>query len=150
MFTHKYLLAIGLFSLAFVGSSTLFAQATGSISGTVTDSTGSAVPGAKVTVSRRRRALPAIRLPTTKGHYLVPLVGRCELQRSRGAARDFRPPKPRTSGCKWMNSANWISSSRRPSVKQSVEVTATAVAVQTTELHAGSGDHLAASRRACP
>ena len=53
----------------------LYGQATGSISGTVTDVTGSAVPGAKVTVTAP--ATGASRSSTTNdsGEYIVPLLG---------------------------------------------------------------------------
>ena len=53
----------------------LYGQATGSISGTVTDVTGSAVPAAKVTVTAP--ATGASRSSTTNesGEYIVPLLG---------------------------------------------------------------------------
>src|SRR5579863_6232778 len=61
--------------LAFAAGQSLFGQATGSISGTVTDTSGSAVPGAKVTITA-----PAIGLTRTSntnagGEYIFPLLG---------------------------------------------------------------------------
>ena len=52
-----------------------YGQATGSISGTITDATGAAVPSAKVTVTAP--ATGASRSTTTNesGEYIVPLLG---------------------------------------------------------------------------
>jgi len=71
--TAFYTAAISLLPAATV--TPLFAQATGSISGTVTDSTSSAVPGAKVTVTLPATGL--VRSSTTNdiGAYTVPLLG---------------------------------------------------------------------------
>jgi len=62
-------------SLTLVAASFVYGQATGSISGTVTDVSGSAVPGAKVTVTAP--ATGASRSSTTNesGEYTVPLLG---------------------------------------------------------------------------
>src|ERR1700734_1681364 len=61
--------------LTFLAGPFAYGQATGSISGTVTDSTGSAVPNAKVTVTAP--ATGASRSATTNetGEYIVPLLG---------------------------------------------------------------------------
>src|SRR3984893_2676182 len=53
----------------------LFGQATGSISGTVSDTTGSAVPGAKVTVTAPATGLTRSSTTNDKGEYVIPLLG---------------------------------------------------------------------------
>src|ERR1700735_2958331 len=53
----------------------LFGQATGSISGTITDSTGSALPGAKVTVMAPATGLTRSSVTNENGEYIIPLLG---------------------------------------------------------------------------
>src|SRR5258705_7726920 len=52
-----------------------FGQATGSISGTVTDAAGSAVPGAKVTVTVPATGLTRSSTTSGNGGYTFPLLG---------------------------------------------------------------------------
>src|ERR1700677_3875365 len=61
--------------LTFSAGTCLYGQATGSISGTISDPSGAAVPGAKVTVTAP--ATGASRSSTTNesGEYTVPLLG---------------------------------------------------------------------------
>jgi Carboxypeptidase regulatory-like domain len=119
------------FSASFV-----YGQATGSISGTVTDVTGSAVPGAKVTVTAP--ATGASRSSTTNesGQYIVPLLGvanydiQVELQGFQTAKADgirLQVDEHRELDFK-LNPA---------SVQTSVEVNATAVAIQTADATLG-------------
>src|ERR1700684_2477554 len=61
--------------LTFSGASFLYGQATGSISGTVTDMTGSAVPGAKVTVTAPAIGLTRSAVTNESGAYVFPLLG---------------------------------------------------------------------------
>jgi len=65
--------ALGL--LAFAAGQSLFAQATGSISGTVTDTSGAAVPGAKVTITAPAIGLTRSSTTNGAGEYIVPLLG---------------------------------------------------------------------------
>jgi Carboxypeptidase regulatory-like domain len=53
----------------------LFGQATGNISGTVTDATGAGVPGAKVTVTAPATGLIRSSSTNEAGEYIVPLLG---------------------------------------------------------------------------
>jgi hypothetical protein len=53
----------------------LYAQTTGSISGTVSDAKGFAIPGAKVTVSAPATGLSRSSTSDQKGGYVVPLLG---------------------------------------------------------------------------
>lgn len=57
-----------------LGASSLFGQAgaTGSILGTVTDSTGAVVPGAKVTVTNTATGVPFPTVTSSSGDYLAP------------------------------------------------------------------------------
>ena len=71
--------------LTFATVQLLFGQATGSISGTVTDPTGAAVPGAKVTVTAPATGLTRSSTTNDAGEYIVPLLGVAQLQRPSGA-----------------------------------------------------------------
>ncbi len=109
----------------------LYGQATGSISGTVTDATGSAVPGAKVTVAAPATGLSRDSITDDKGHYLIPLLGvgnytvRVELKGFQTSeARDVRLQLDEQRELDFKLSPATVS--------ESVEVTATAVAVQTS------------------
>src|SRR5208282_4294606 len=53
----------------------LFGQSTGTISGTVTDATGSAVPGAKVTVTAPATGLTRSSTTNDGGEFIIPLLG---------------------------------------------------------------------------
>jgi hypothetical protein len=72
MLNQKILLFAG---ICFLGGSSLFGQASGSISGNVTDVTGSAVPGAQVSVNAPATGFSRDALTDDKGHYIVPLLG---------------------------------------------------------------------------
>jgi hypothetical protein len=128
--TAFYTAAISLLPAATV--TPLFAQATGSISGTVTDSTSSAVPGATVTVTLPATGL--VRSSTTNdiGAYTVPLLGtglyNVEVEQSgfqKAVAQDIRlqVDEHRELDFK-LSPAN---------VQTSVDVSATTVAVQTSD-----------------
>ncbi|MGB6946042.1 MAG: carboxypeptidase-like regulatory domain-containing protein, partial [Bryobacteraceae bacterium] len=116
--------------------SLLYGQATGSISGTVTDTTGSAVPGAKVTVTVPATGLTRSSTTNESGEYLVPLLGvanynvQVELQGFQtAAANDIRlqVDEHRELDFK-LNPAT---------VQTNVEVSATAVAIQTADATLG-------------
>jgi len=72
MLNRKLLLFAGTF---FLSGSSLFAQASGSISGNVTDVTGSAVAGAQVNVNAPATGFSRDATTDDKGHYIVPLLG---------------------------------------------------------------------------
>jgi hypothetical protein len=52
----------------------LYGQATGSFSGTISDKTGSVIPGAKVTVTAQGTGASRESKTDDSGHYLVPLL----------------------------------------------------------------------------
>src|SRR5580700_827675 len=114
----------------------LFGQATGSISGTVTDITGSAVPNAKVTVTAPATGASRSSSTNDSGEYTVPLLGvanynvQVELQGFQTAkANDIRlqVDEHRELDFK-LNPA---------SVQSSVEVNASAVQIQTADATLG-------------
>ena len=75
MFTRKASFAGVVCSLAFSVCGLLHGQATGSISGTVSDATGAAVAGAKVTITAPATGASRDAVTDSNGHYVVPLLG---------------------------------------------------------------------------
>src|ERR1700693_5231067 len=75
MVARKTLFAALAFWLAFSACPLLYGQATGSISGAVTDSAGGAVAGAKVTVTASLIGISRSSTTDEKGRYLFPLLG---------------------------------------------------------------------------
>jgi hypothetical protein len=61
--------------LSFSAGQLLFGQATGSISGTITDATGAPVPSAKVTVTVPATGLTRSSTANGAGEYIIPLLG---------------------------------------------------------------------------
>lgn len=114
----------------------VFAQATGSISGTVTDTSGSAVPGAKVTVTAPATGFTRSATTSESGEYLIPLLGvanyklQVELQGFQSATvNDVRLQ---------VDEHRELDFKLTPAtVQTSVEVNATAVAIQTSDATLG-------------
>jgi len=108
----------------------LYGQATGIISGTVSDATGSAIAGAKVLVTAP--ALGVTRDSTTddSGHYLVPLLPVASFT-VRVEFTGFQPAEQKEVRLQ-VDEHREVDFRLVPaSVKETVEVTATAVAVET-------------------
>lgn len=61
--------------LTLVAGRLLFGQATGSMSGTVTDMTGAGVPGATVTVTAPATGVTRSSKTNEGGEYIIPLLG---------------------------------------------------------------------------
>src|ERR1700689_1969739 len=125
---------VGLLTL--VAAPFLLGQATGSISGTVTDVTGSAVPNAKVTVTAPATGSSRSSSTNDSGEYIVPLLGvanyniQVELQGFQSAKADdvrLQVDEHRELDFKLTPA----------SVQASVEVSATAVAIQTADATLG-------------
>jgi hypothetical protein len=128
--TGRRLLAAVVCLLAFGMCPLLRGQATGIISGTVSDATGSAVAGAKVTVTAP--ALGVTRDATTddSGHYLVLLLPVASFT-VRVEFTGFQPAEQKDIRLQ-VDEHREVNFKLVPaSVKESVEVTATAVAVET-------------------
>ncbi len=132
--TFSPLAIVGLFTLSL--SPCVYGQATGSISGTVTDATGSAVPAAKVTVTAPATGLTRSSTTNDNGEYTVPLLGvadynvQVELQGFQTAtANDVRLQ---------VDEHRELDFKLTPAtVQSSVEVNATAVAIQTADATLG-------------
>ena len=131
MLTRRALFAAMVCSLAFFLSPLLHGQATGSISGTVSDPTGAVASGAKVTVTAQAIGLTRESKTDDTGHYLIPLLPvahyavRVELQGFQPAeAKDIRLQ---------VDERRELDFTLSPaSVQTAVEVAATEVAVETT------------------
>src|SRR5580658_889684 len=109
----------------------LYGQATGSISGTVADATGSAVSGAKVTVTAPAIGVSRDSTTDDSGHYLVPLLPVANYT-VRVAFQGFQTAEDKDVRLQ-VDEHREVDFRLVPaSVKESVEVTATAVAVETT------------------
>jgi hypothetical protein len=122
--------------LTLSAGSFLYGQATGSISGTVTDVTGSAVPGAKVTVTAPATGTSRSSTTNENGEYIVPLLGvanykvQVELQGFQTTtANDIRLQVDEHRELDFKLSP--------ATVQTSVEVNATAVAIQTSDATLG-------------
>jgi hypothetical protein len=122
--------------LTFSVESFLLGQATGSISGTVSDPTGAAVPGAKVTVTAPATGLTRSFTTNEKGEYVVPLLGAAnydvevELQGFQTAqAKDIRLQVDEHRELDFKLSP--------ATVQTNVEVNATAVSIQTSDATLG-------------
>jgi hypothetical protein len=74
MLTKRYLLAAVIAFFATLGGTTAWGQETGRIGGTVVDASGSAVPGAKVTITSQGTAITRTAETGASGEYLVPLL----------------------------------------------------------------------------
>lgn len=130
MLANRGLRAVTISSFLFSICPLLYGQASGSISGDVSDATGAAVSGAKVTVSAEGKGVVRDATTDSAGHYVVPLLGastytvRAEFtgfQRTEAREVQLQVDEQRELNLKLVPA----------NVQQSVEVTATAVAVQT-------------------
>jgi hypothetical protein len=134
MVTRSSLRAVLL--ITFSSAPLLYGQATGSISGTVSDTRGAAVPGAKVTVTAPSIGLSRSSTSDDRGGYIVPLLGvatynvQVELAGFQTAkADDIRLQ---------VDEHRELDFNLSPAaVQTTVEVTATAVAVQTGDATLG-------------
>jgi hypothetical protein len=86
-------------------SPAIHGQATGSFSGNVIDKSGSAIPGATVTVTSQATGLVVTVKTDDAGHYLVPLLP-VGVYTVRVDATNFKAPKPKTCACRWMKRGN--------------------------------------------
>lgn len=109
----------------------VYGQASGSISGTVTDASGSTVSGARVTVTAQDTGFSRNSLSDASGHFLIPLLPvanytvKAELQ-------GFQTIEQKDVRLQVDEQREINFTLPLASVRQSVEVSATAVVVQTT------------------
>jgi hypothetical protein len=130
------------FGILFVGLLTvataqlLFGQATGSISGTVTDPTGAGVPGAKVTVTAPATGLSRTSNTNVAGEYIVPLlpVANYNVQVEQQGFQNATAPDIRLQ----VDEHRELDFRLSPAtVQTNVEVSATPVAIQTADATLG-------------
>jgi hypothetical protein len=114
----------------------LLGQATGSISGTVTDSTGLAVSGAKVTVTAPAMGLTRSSTTNETGEYVVPLLGVANYE-VQVAQKGFQNAAAQGIRLQVDEHRELDFRLSPASVQTSVEVSATAVAIQTTDATLG-------------
>jgi hypothetical protein len=136
MYPEKASLVARLGLVYLLGALPLFGQATGTFSGTVTDRTGSVVPGAAVTVTSQQTGLSRNTVTDDTGHYLVPLlpIGTYTI---RVAAEGFQTAEQKDITLQVDESREVDFTLVPATVRQTVEVSATAVAVETTNATLG-------------
>jgi hypothetical protein len=130
MSSRKAFLAVALCSLAGL-SSLLQGQATGSFSGTVSDNSGAVVAGAKVTVTATATNASRDAATDDTGHFLVPLLGVGDYS-VKVEAGGFKPAEAKGVRLQIDEHRELDFKLVPASVSTSVEVSATEVAVQTT------------------
>lgn len=115
---------------------TLYGQANGSFSGTVTDKTGSVVSGAKVTITSQGTGVTREATTDESGHYLVPLLPvatyTLHVQSSGFQAVEQKDVRLQVDESREVNF-----SLAPASVTENVEVSAAEVAVETTNATLG-------------
>ena len=128
--TGRMLLAVVLCLLVFGACPLVYGQATGIISGTVSDATGSAVAGAKVVVTAPAVGVTRDSTTDESGHYLVPLLPVASFT-VHVEFTGFQPAEEKDVRLQ-VDEHREVDFKLFPaSLKESVEVTATAVAVET-------------------
>lgn len=128
--TSRMLLAAVLCLLVFFACPSLYGQATGIISGTVSDATGSAVAGAKVVVTAPAMGVTRDSTTDESGHYLVHLLPVASFT-VHVEFTGFQPAEQKDVRLQ-VDEHREIDFRLAPaSLKETVEVTATAVAVET-------------------
>ena len=123
-------LASGALCTLFLICSSAFGQATGTISGSVTDASGGSVAGAKVTVTAPATGTSRDALTDTAGNYIVPLLGVATYElRAQASGFGVEVVKDVVLQTNEQREVNFTLS---PSaVQQAVDVTASPVAVET-------------------
>ncbi len=117
--------------LVFFASHVLFAQANGSFSGTVEDKTGSVISGAKVTITSQETGLVRESTTDASGHYVAPLLP-VSIYKIRAEAQGFKPVDQADLRLQ-VNEQREVNFTLVPaSVTENVEVSASQVAVETT------------------
>jgi len=131
MIRKSPLLAAALSLLFASATPLLLAQANGSLSGTVTDKTGSVVAGAKVTVSSQGTGITRDTKTDDSGHYLVPLLP-VAFYTVHAEAQGFQTTEQKDIRLQVNEQREIDVTLNLASVSTSVEVTANEVAVETS------------------
>ena len=131
MLKHKALLLAVCCFLMLAVSPMLFGQATGSFSGTVSDKTGSVIPNASVRITSQGTAQVREGKTDDTGHYLVPLVP-IGTYTIRVESQGFQPVEQKDIRLQVDEHRDVDFTLAPASVSSTVEVSATEVAVETT------------------
>jgi hypothetical protein len=124
------ILAAAVCAVVFLTAAPSHGQATGSFSGTVSDKSGSVVPGAKITVVAQTTALSREAKTDESGHYLIPLLP-VSSYTVRVEAAGFQQVETRDVRLQVDEHRELNYSLVPASVSERIEVSATEVAVQT-------------------
>ncbi len=135
MFSKRILL-LALFSAVFVNGSLLFGQANGSFSGTVSDKTGSVVSGASVKVTSPSTGFSREAKTDGSGHYTIPLLPVSNYT-VHVEAQGFQPSERKDITLQ-VDEQREVDFALNPgTVTETVEVTGTEVAVETSNATLG-------------
>jgi len=119
-----------------LASSPLFGQATGSLSGTVQDRSGAVLPGASVTATSQGTSAARETKTDDTGHYLLPLLP-VDTYTIRVNAAGFQAIEQKDVTLQ-VDESKVVDFSMSPAtVQQTVEVSATSVAVETSNASLG-------------
>jgi hypothetical protein len=129
--SKRTLFAVYCCALVILSSSLLFGQATGSFSGTVSDNSGAAIPGATVKVTSQGTGMTREAKTDDSGHYLIPLLP-VAFYTIRVDGQGFGPAEQKDVRLQVDEQRELNFSLRPASVSTTVEVNATEVAVETT------------------
>ncbi len=119
-----------------LASSPLYGQATGSLSGTVQDRSGAVLPGASVTATSQGTSAARETKTDDTGHYLLPLLP-TGVYTIRVNVAGFQPIEQKDVALQVDESKEVDFSMSPATVQQTVEVSATAVAVETSNASLG-------------
>jgi hypothetical protein len=122
--------------LAFVAAPFVYGQATGSISGTISDTSGSAVAAAKVTVTATETGMSRSTVTDDRGQYVVPLLA-ATVYTIQAEIQGFQPAKAENVRLQVDEHRELNFTLSPATVQTSVEVNAAAVAVQTADATLG-------------
>ncbi len=136
MSSKKTCFAVALCAVVCLFSALLQGQATGSFSGTVSDNTGAVVAGAKVTVTAQATNAARDAVTDDTGHFLVPLLGVGDYS-IKVEVSGFKPAEAKAVRLQIDEHRELDFKLVPASVTTNVEVSATEVAVQTTNATLG-------------
>jgi Carboxypeptidase regulatory-like domain len=132
MFAERKLWVAVICSLVFAACPSLYGQANGSFSGTVSDKTGSVISGARVTITSEGTGLTRQVTTDGSGHYLVPLLPVANYT-LRVDASGFQTVEQKDLRLQVDESREVNFTLAPASVTQAVEVSAAAVTVETSD-----------------
>jgi hypothetical protein len=136
MFSKKTCVVLCLCALFCLCSPFVFGQATGSFSGTVSDNSGAVLSGAKVTITAQATNISREAVTDDNGRYLVPLLGVADFTIHVEAA-GFKPAEAKDVRLQIDEHRELDFKLVPASVSTNVEVSATEVAVESTNASLG-------------